>query len=478
VNTWKRYGIKFNPYLWIKYAPLASPNHHVVAETIADVVDPDGCHARLYRESIAARSRGISVRTVTRVLADLEAQGLLRELLGDERDQVLAASRKPYRRGELPRVFEMLIPASAYEADDLERVNRMRLDRGRPAITPESRPDLGAPVGGRKEREDVGTKRPKGKPTGQIDLFDSTYDDAPQPATGPQDREDDPEEVPGTTSPGCPGLVVPTARDYKSHTPSMYDHPPAPSADFPSVGGSLQGGDAAAEDPDGPADAPRDGDQGGGAARQPADPARTAAEAVVDRLLAHTAELGADPLTDPGGDREHLVALAAAALEGGMTPGRLWGITSAGLRNVRKQWALSARLADPEAFASVKQVEFGGTLLRVPPQAPPLCETHPEVTSRAPDGECAGCRVDRLAADRDRALAEGAVLEYRRDESGAWVDQFGHPAPDDDAMAPDARDLLEQSRASMQQASERHQARAGKRPRAVGALDDGGAPPF
>lgn len=145
----------------------------------------------------------------------------------------------------------------------------------------------------------------------------------------------------------------------------------------------------------------------------------TLAETVVDRLLAQTEHLGVKLLDDPIADRAHLVGLAARAIKGGMSGSELWAITSVGLHNVHKQWALTARLADPIAFAKIRQADFGGTTLGGPAPGP-VCEIHPTAVADA-QGQCAEC----AEIERQAALARGETTEFTYGQDGLWRDHTG-----------------------------------------------------
>ncbi|SIO86144.1 hypothetical protein [Nocardiopsis sp. JB363] len=144
----------------------------------------------------------------------------------------------------------------------------------------------------------------------------------------------------------------------------------------------------------------------------------TLAETVVDRLLARTEHLGAKLLDDPIADRAHLVGLAARAINSGLSASELWAITSVGLHNVHKQWALTARLADPAGFAKIRQVDFGGTPLGGP--TPSVCEFHPTAVADA-QGGCAECSE----IERQAALARGETVEFTCGQDGLWRDHTG-----------------------------------------------------
>lgn len=139
----------------------------------------------------------------------------------------------------------------------------------------------------------------------------------------------------------------------------------------------------------------------------------TLADSVVDQLLERTEALGATPLTDPVQDRAHLVGLAQRALDRGMTASQLWSIVSVGLHNVKRQWALVARLADPVAFSRIKQVDFGSSV-------PSVCALHPDAVPNG-QGLCATCEEIEYQA----ALARGEIQEATLGEDGVWRDHKG-----------------------------------------------------
>ncbi|MFC7331399.1 hypothetical protein [Marinactinospora rubrisoli] len=470
-GTRHRYGIQFSPYMWVRDVPLATPVLHVVAEAIATAVDPDGCYCWQRYETIAANARDVSKSAIVKAIDTLAAGGVLRNIKGDERFRILDEGGVSYSRDKPPAVLELLIPLSAYSAEDLERVQRMRSDKGRPPLTAESRPDITEMVGERKKRSDKGKSAPQRR---RKDVRQSDAEWAEQQPslhaaqdaaaagdpglsdTGPDVSETPPSDGADTTS-KSPVFLKHHARCFSNTTPGVSETPNPPLSDprrvdpdlRPSVGAQPQEESPHVDETDGtdewdstsavnpPATAP------GGADAPPVPPQTpsSVAEMIVDGLLADTAH--AAPLADPQGDRGRLVALAQSALDRGITPQRLREITSRGLHNVRKQWALATRLADPEGFAQVAQPEFGGRLLPVPAARPPLCETHPEC-DRTRSGRCAECVVE----ERLRWIEDGTLVEWAYDaESDTWTDTDGQEVRGDQ-LTPEEQAAIEEEAAA------------------------------
>ncbi|MEE2040919.1 hypothetical protein Q8791_27230 [Nocardiopsis sp. CT-R113] len=476
VSTRKTYKIHFSPYMWVRKVPLATPLLHVVLEALATAVDPDGCYSWLNYDSLSLRSRGASESAVRTSVRTMEQAGLLRRITGQERFDILDAHGVRYTRDKPPLLVEILIPASAYSAEDLARVNRMRTDRGRPPITAESRPDITKTAGERKERKDAGKAAPQRRtkkdraeeavakeplppiPEEEPDLdlpLDMDFEDAPDVSQAPDaDSQDGSHRFLKPAASGLRNRRPPVSETGNPRSPYPSDADPDSS---PSVGAQPQGGTSQFRGPDGPdgeGSTQRDDDQdvngADGDAARPAQaptpdsapvteepPAEvpapqvppTAAELLVDQLLSETARLGAVPLGDPVEDRRRLVAMAQAALDGGMTPMRLREITSVGLHNVQRQWALATRLSIPERFSREHQGAFGGTPMGGGTAAPrPRCPWHPNCTTLDARGRCAEC----AEAERMRALAAGEVIEYSLGTDGVWRDHTGAQASEDD----------------------------------------------
>lgn len=149
--------MSFDAITWaLEHSPVNCPYERLILTCLARRANADGTDAYPSRRSLAAA--GLADKsTVTRKLNALEKRGIIRE--GDQR----AAARIPeYLR---PKVYDVLIPFSYYSADQLERVNRERNDRGLPPLTPASRPDI-APAPERKVRADKGKKKTSKKEGG------------------------------------------------------------------------------------------------------------------------------------------------------------------------------------------------------------------------------------------------------------------------------------------------------------------------
>lgn len=165
VSTRSRYKIRFSPYLWVGRLDMANPTLHAITETIANVVDPDGGHCWLAYRTIAERSKHVSISAVEKAVTILVKHKVIRKIDGQERLDILDRAGASYNPKQPPLVLELLVPASAYAPDDLDRVNLMRADRGLPPITPKNRPDITGLIGELpKTRSDKGKKSPARSP--------------------------------------------------------------------------------------------------------------------------------------------------------------------------------------------------------------------------------------------------------------------------------------------------------------------------
>ncbi|MEE2041552.1 hypothetical protein Q8791_30455 [Nocardiopsis sp. CT-R113] len=505
VSTRAKYKLKFSPYLWVRDLDIATPILHTITGVIANAVDPDGGFCWLTNKNIGQKACYSSQSAAKNAVNTLCEFGVARKLEGQLRLDVLAAAGVVISPDETLAVIELLIPASAYTPEDLVRVNLMRAERGLglDPITPETRPDITGLIGTRAKRKDAGKEAPQRRAKDRR-AAEAAYQEEQPSRSSAQDLEGPPEDPfeapplseggtslsePGTSDPGegqnppPPGFQKPTPLGFRnpppwvSETPNPYMHYPrdADPDSSPSVGAQPQEEFSQVSGPDGPdgqGSAQQDDDQGvngaGGDAARPADdpgpaPAEpvespappTAAELLVDQLLSETARLGAEPLGDPVQDRRRLVAMAQAALDRGMTPMRLREIASAGLYNVKRQWALATRLSAPEAFAQGHGDGLGGAPMGGGAAAPrPRCLWHPNCTTLDARGRCAEC----AEAERVRSLAAGEVVEYSQDADGVWRDHTGAQAKDADefeGLTPDeiAQIMADRARMSAELAS-------------------------
>ncbi|PWV44544.1 hypothetical protein [Nocardiopsis sp. L17-MgMaSL7] len=251
-----KHKIKFYPYLWAsKNLDTANPTLHAVVETIADVVDPDGGYCWLAYASIADRSQHISSSAVEKAIPTLVKHKVLRKVTGQERLDVLDRAGAHYNPKQPPTVLELLIPASAYGAEDLERVNAMRAELGRPAITVETRPDIIGLIGeAKKPRADKGKSSPNRRPK---DVREAKAEFAEQQPSlyETQDLEGPPEDPFGDTPPSHRGEYppltegsTPLSQRYNPYEGYPRDADPSSS---PSVDSHPQGAESAGQDTDG-----------------------------------------------------------------------------------------------------------------------------------------------------------------------------------------------------------------------------------
>jgi hypothetical protein len=135
--------------LWVaKDAPVADVMEWAVLTIYAEQADEDGCNAFRSHGTVAKTTR-MSVDCVKDRVQDLEARGILRR-----GDQTAAAYLPAYSR---PVVYDIMIPYSWF-GTRLDRINRVRAEKGRPPLTPEMRPELPPPPD-KKNRRDAGMSR-------------------------------------------------------------------------------------------------------------------------------------------------------------------------------------------------------------------------------------------------------------------------------------------------------------------------------
>ncbi|WP_304454825.1 hypothetical protein [Nocardiopsis sp. YSL2] len=145
----------FHPSIWVDDALRAglvpSQRAYLVARIIAGAVDVDGRWCYLFVDTVRERTGGLaSASTVKRGLADLVRAGLVRRLAPEEARRFFAEDIVARRRhgDRLPTVLELMVPARAYPAPVLERINRQRAALGEEPLTVGSRPCPGATATG------------------------------------------------------------------------------------------------------------------------------------------------------------------------------------------------------------------------------------------------------------------------------------------------------------------------------------------
>lgn len=196
-------------------APIANVNEFAVLVMLAEKADSDGCAAFPSRKTVARRTTVVE-KTVQRTLALLVQRGLIAK--GDQRAaQYLRADRRP-------TVYDLMIPYEWFP--NIERINKERAERGRPPLTPESRPPITA-APEKVRRSDAGKPRTKKSPSS---------DDARGDTESPRETGDSNSHG-GTVSPKrgdsqsrTGGLVVPRTSPMNQSTEPAPDAPSARSA--------------------------------------------------------------------------------------------------------------------------------------------------------------------------------------------------------------------------------------------------------
>ncbi|CAL9339812.1 hypothetical protein SUDANB121_00255 [Nocardiopsis dassonvillei] len=364
----------FSPLVWvtevIDKGLLPSLRSCLAAVLIARATDRDGRWCFMRQATLVERSGGtLSLTTARRAIADLVRAGVVRKL---PREQVreffaqdLAAGRR--RADALPDVLELLIPAAAFPADFLERVNEARALLGEEPLTPDNRPDL--PATGRS-----GAPRPV-EVTGR-GVSDRPTDPSPN---DPRPNDPSPDPVRGRVTTGA---VVPRPR-------TAPDAAEPPGAAPPAVGAA-----------DGPADAPPPAPPYRGPSH-PAPPSPPGWALDLLRLIPDAA------LTRPHRDRRVLAARLADLRSAGVASDELAAALSGWQDTARPYAALRARLDSPEAVRAWNS----GVLIRDRPRPAPegdafarrpaftldsrgravrTCPDHPGVRN-VPGGACAVC---------------------------------------------------------------------------------------
>lgn len=129
------------------HAPIADVHEFAVLIKMADRADEVGRGVWFGQRTLASRVT-LSDRKVRDTLAAMKDRGLIG--LGDQR-RVLHI-----RADKRPIVYDLLIPHSYFR--DIARTNEDLARKGEPPITPENRPDIGAPPP-KKRRADLGVAK-------------------------------------------------------------------------------------------------------------------------------------------------------------------------------------------------------------------------------------------------------------------------------------------------------------------------------
>lgn len=188
------------PILWaLKTAPVIDAEERAILVTLAESAWSDGTDAFPSKKTIADIAK-IDPKTVQRRLKALTTRGLIAR-----GNQAAAAYIPEHFR---PTVYDLMIPYSWFP--DIAQVNEERKAKGKPPLTPESRPDLPeAPP--RKQRADKGKRR---KPTPQGE------EGSASPQGGDYKSLGQSGQGVGSTSPG--------GGDYKSQRGGLADPQPSP----------------------------------------------------------------------------------------------------------------------------------------------------------------------------------------------------------------------------------------------------------
>ncbi|MCL8016876.1 helix-turn-helix domain-containing protein [Streptomyces sp. AS02] len=216
--------MSFEAVLWATSdAPIANVNEFAVLVMLAEKADSDGCSAFPARNTVAKRTT-VDPKTVQRTINALAT----RKLIGPGNPKAAEYIRADRR----PPVWDLLIPYDWFP--NIERINKERAEKGKPPLTPESRPQI-APPPAKKTRSDKGKKRPK-------DQADERGDSESTRSTGAADSHG--------------GTVSPERGDSQSQTGGLQDprtspfepdvEPVLPSAAKNSSGGEDGGTDGAA----------------------------------------------------------------------------------------------------------------------------------------------------------------------------------------------------------------------------------------
>lgn len=343
------------PVIWaMKHAPVADALERLILIAMADAADADGCNSYRSKRSHMAIATGVDDSTWNRRQKAMAARGLIR------RDTTPPPARYlKIPKNRRPPRWEICIPYSWWSDDQRREIQNEREDRGLPPLTPESRPDLGtAPP--KKQRADKGKPNPnrRRKAVRAAEAAWGVSETSQVPEVG--DVSETPPEVSSRQPRGC----------LEDNQPSFVHPPVEPSSSY------VAPAPAAAVAP------AREEEESGTEQR---------ALALVDAATA----VWVGHRRPDGRERRALGRRVAEALAEGAAPAAV-------------HYALTRDLEPGRVRTTAVQVVMARTgaagWADVAPPAPvppprevPACERHPG-SARRPDGECAGCYVDRVAA--------------------------------------------------------------------------------
>ncbi|MFD9517684.1 hypothetical protein [Streptomyces sp. NPDC059979] len=195
------------PVLWaIDHAPIADAEERAVLVALVVKGDFDGMNCFRSYTTLGNAAR-VDKKTAGVKCRAMESRGILRRQTSHQ-SAVWLRMHEEMR----PVIWEAMIPAEWWSAEQLKSINEQRANLGRPPITPENRPPL-APAPPKRARVDKGAKRPR--------KAASTAPAAAPGTSSPQGETDIEGAAPGTSSPHPQGLEVPTPRDLKSPPPGL-----------------------------------------------------------------------------------------------------------------------------------------------------------------------------------------------------------------------------------------------------------------
>ncbi|CAL9609533.1 hypothetical protein SUDANB1_05596 [Streptomyces sp. enrichment culture] len=193
------------PIFWAaERAPVRDAEERAILIGLVLKGDRDGMNCFPSYATLARIAR-VDPKTVGRKCRAMEERGIIRRQTGFMKPAWLKIPE-----AQRPVVWEVMVPAEWYSAQQLEEVNADRARDGLPPITSESRPPL-AEAPPKRQRADKGTKRPR--------KTDDPGTTSPQPTD--------------YKSPGDPGTSSPQPTDFKS--PAQGLEVPSPGTSSPTT---------------------------------------------------------------------------------------------------------------------------------------------------------------------------------------------------------------------------------------------------